>query len=164
MGTLGICSIPSFTTTIQEIFRSNRSNALEMKLRHALRTCHTTTARGGRKKRQNGAILPIERPKKEKRNRSVGISVRIEKMTFSFQLFKLSFSLPPPAWLSKKSVRVCMFLRAPLPRRTCNSTKERKNTHIKKNAHGINLAFYSAQHTCPRISRKTKRCFGPLLP
>ena len=39
VGTLGICSIPFFTTTNQEIFRSNRSNrsnALEMKLRHAL--------------------------------------------------------------------------------------------------------------------------------
>ena len=38
-GTLGICSIPYFTTTNQEIFRSNRSNrsnALEMKLRHTL--------------------------------------------------------------------------------------------------------------------------------
>ena len=39
VGSLGICSIPFFTTTNQEIFRSNRSNrsnALEMKLRHAL--------------------------------------------------------------------------------------------------------------------------------
>ena len=39
VGTLGIVSIPFFTITNQEIFRSNRSNrsnALEMELRHAL--------------------------------------------------------------------------------------------------------------------------------
>ena len=46
VGTLGICSIPFFTTTKQEIFRSNssdRSNALEMKLRHTLSVPLATT-------------------------------------------------------------------------------------------------------------------------
>ena len=41
MGTLGICSIPFFTTTNQDIFRSNRSNrsnVIEMNLRHTLST------------------------------------------------------------------------------------------------------------------------------
>lgn len=65
-------------------------------------------AQGSTQKGENGCILPEK--SKEKLNRSVEISARIEKMTFFFNFSKLGFvnSIPPPLSGSRKKT-VCVF-------------------------------------------------------